>query len=52
MDETMRHFDEKLILIERMMKTETGKRMARERTERLREFKSWWVDETAAFEDN
>jgi uncharacterized protein len=40
------HFDDKLLKIESMMKTATGKRMARERTERLRQFREWWVEET------
>lgn len=39
------HFTEKLENIEGMMKTESGKRMARERTQRLREFRKWWEDE-------
>lgn len=39
------HFGEKLELLEGVMKTETGKLMARERTERLLEFKRWWVEE-------
>lgn len=52
MDDTMRHFDDKLIRIEGIMKTETGKKMARERCERLETFKSWWKEETAALEDD
>ncbi|EME85615.1 uncharacterized protein MYCFIDRAFT_40970 [Pseudocercospora fijiensis CIRAD86] len=39
------HFDDKLLKLENMMKTETGRRLARERTERLRQFKEWWNEE-------
>ncbi|KAE9971621.1 hypothetical protein EG328_005493 [Venturia inaequalis] len=39
------HFEEKLVLLEDMMKTETGKLLARQRTERLRAFMGWWADE-------
>ena len=45
MGETIEHFDDKLVKLESMMKTEPGKRMARERTERLKLFKSWWEEE-------
>lgn len=41
------HYDDKLLKLEHMMKTETGKQMARERTERLKTLKSWWEEETA-----
>lgn len=47
MNQTMIHFDEKLVKLEAMMKTETGKQMAKERTERLKQFMSWWSDEVA-----
>ncbi|CZT09275.1 hypothetical protein WAI453_005704 [Rhynchosporium graminicola] len=47
MGETLQHFDDKLVKIESMMKTAPGKRMARERTERLNVFKSWWKEELA-----
>jgi uncharacterized protein len=33
------------VRLESMMKTAPGKRMARERTERLLTFKSWWAEE-------
>ncbi|KAK5109225.1 hypothetical protein LTR62_007207 [Meristemomyces frigidus] len=39
------HFDEKLLKVEGMMKTETGRALARKRTERLRMFKEWWAEE-------
>lgn len=42
---TIEHFGEKLEKLEGMMKTEEGRRMARERTERLRGFRRWWEEE-------
>lgn len=44
--ESVEHFVEKLELLEGMMKTETGRSLARERTERLRVFRGWWESET------
>ncbi|KAK5120058.1 hypothetical protein LTR85_006539 [Meristemomyces frigidus] len=46
MQGTIEHFTEKLENIEGMMKTETGKRMARERTQRLKDFRQWWEEES------
>ncbi|KAF2755526.1 hypothetical protein EJ05DRAFT_502982 [Pseudovirgaria hyperparasitica] len=46
MDGTIKHFGDKLEKLESMMKTETGKQIARERTNRLEVFKSWWQEET------
>ena len=40
------HFYEKLLLVEQMMKTETGKSLAREKTQRMEDFLQWWGDET------
>lgn len=40
------HFEEKLELLEGMMKTGTGRQLARERTERLKVFRGWWESET------
>jgi uncharacterized protein len=45
MGETIQHFEDKLERLEEMMKTAPGKRLARERTERLRIFKGWWEEE-------
>ncbi|KAL4884350.1 hypothetical protein BJY04DRAFT_182266 [Aspergillus karnatakaensis] len=45
MENSIRHFGEKLEKLEGMMKTETGRRLARVRTERLVEFRRWWEDE-------
>ncbi|KAE8442255.1 hypothetical protein EG329_003515 [Mollisiaceae sp. DMI_Dod_QoI] len=45
MAETIQHFDDKLERLESMMKTGPGRKLARERTERLTTFKSWWEEE-------
>jgi uncharacterized protein len=45
MGETISHFEEKLERLEGMMKTGPGKRLAKERTERLKTFKGWWEEE-------
>lgn len=45
MGNSIEHFGEKLELLEGMMKTETGREMARVRTERLRVFRGWWEEE-------
>ncbi|KKK17838.1 hypothetical protein P175DRAFT_0499974 [Aspergillus ochraceoroseus IBT 24754] len=45
MQNSIEHFEEKLERLEGMMKTETGKKMARRRTERLVEFRGWWEEE-------
>ncbi|KAK4228737.1 hypothetical protein QBC38DRAFT_361154 [Podospora fimiseda] len=45
LEETMGHLDEKLVLLEDMMKTGIGRMMARERTERLEMFRGWWGEE-------
>ena len=37
--------DARLLKVKDWMKTETGRRMAEERAERLRTFKEWWKDE-------
>lgn len=46
LDGAIEHFIEKLELLEGMMKTETGKVMAKERTERLKIFRGWWENES------
>ncbi|PKS07590.1 hypothetical protein jhhlp_006196 [Lomentospora prolificans] len=46
LENTLDHFNEKLLLLEGMMKTETGRKLAKERSERLRMFASWWQSET------
>lgn len=45
LDASVRHFDEKLLRLEAMMKTETGRDLARQRTERLRQFMAWYREE-------
>ena len=44
------HIDEKLLKLEEMMKTTTGKRLARSRTEKLVLFKRWWEEEVMELE--
>ncbi|OOF94345.1 hypothetical protein ASPCADRAFT_397980 [Aspergillus carbonarius ITEM 5010] len=46
MQNSREHIDEKLERLEGMMKTNTGRQMARDRTERLTVFKKWWDEET------
>ncbi|PGG98263.1 hypothetical protein GX51_06911 [Blastomyces parvus] len=45
LDEAIEHFGDKLEMLEGMMKTDSGREMARVRTERLREFRRWWAEE-------
>lgn len=45
LDGSVEHFKEKLELLEVMMKTKTGRALARERTERLKVFRNWWESE-------
>lgn len=49
---TVEHFSEKLQRLEGMMKTEEGRRLARERTERLRVFRAWWDEEVGVGAEN
>lgn len=42
---SIEHFTDKLEKLESMMKTETGKQLAQERTERLETFRQWWEEE-------
>lgn len=46
MEETIQHFEDKLENLDARMKTETGRAMAKERTRRIKQFRSWWVEET------
>lgn len=46
--DSIQHFEEKLLRLEGMMKTRTGREMARARSGRIREFMRWWDDETLA----
>ena len=45
MTDTIDHFDEKLEKLGSLMKTAPGKKMAEQRTERLKTFKDWWAEE-------
>jgi HD superfamily phosphodiesterase len=45
MNNAIAHFQEKLVRLEGMMKTQTGREMARVRTQRLVEFRKWWEEE-------
>ncbi|KAL1956309.1 hypothetical protein VTO42DRAFT_7392 [Malbranchea cinnamomea] len=45
LDDAIAHFGEKLEKLEGVMKTQTGREMARVRTERLCLFRSWWEEE-------
>ncbi|KAH9892282.1 HD domain-containing protein [Xylariomycetidae sp. FL2044] len=47
MDNSIQHFHDKLLRLEGMMKTDVGRRLARERTERMHEFLKWWGEEAA-----
>lgn len=51
LEDSIRHFGEKLERLEGMMKTEAGREMARVRTERLRVFRGWWEEETGLVEE-
>lgn len=45
LDGSLNHFTDKLERIEKLMKTNTGRRLAKERTRRLIEFRGWWQEE-------
>ena len=45
MGEAIRHFDEKLLLLEGGMKTAEGKELAKVKGERIKAFREWWRDE-------
>ena len=46
-DDSVEHFRDKLLKLEAMMKTDTGRRMAATRTQRLRDFLDWWEEEAS-----
>ena len=46
-EKAVHHFGEKLLRLEALMKTESGRTMARVRTARVRAFVEWWKDEMA-----
>jgi len=41
------HIEDKLVKLEGLMKTDSGRRMAKKRTERLNHFAQWWDEECA-----
>jgi uncharacterized protein len=51
MDETIEHFTDKLEKLEGLMKTDVGRKLARERTRRLKLFREWWAEEARMAED-
>lgn len=50
LDDSLFHFEEKLLKLESMMKTDYGRELARERTERMRLMKEWFEQETEGVE--
>ncbi|OAA55385.1 HD domain protein [Cordyceps fumosorosea ARSEF 2679] len=46
LEDTVAHFEEKLLKLEGMMKTPTGRALARERAQRIRLMHEWWLEET------
>ncbi|RFU76156.1 hypothetical protein TARUN_6098 [Trichoderma arundinaceum] len=50
LDDSIGHFEEKLLKLETMMKTDVGREMARERTERMRLMRQWFLEETEGIE--
>ncbi|KAI5859273.1 hydrolase [Durotheca rogersii] len=51
LEQTMAHFGEKLLHLEGMMKTDAGRQLAKERTDRLRTMQEWWAAETDGIGD-
>lgn len=51
MGETIEHFTDKLEKLEGLMKTEVGRRLAAERTRRLKVFREWWAEEVGIAEE-
>lgn len=49
--QAVEHFGEKLVRLEGLMKTAMGRRLARERTERIRMMQEWWRLETEGVGD-
>ncbi|KAL7792145.1 hypothetical protein V8C37DRAFT_402560 [Trichoderma ceciliae] len=50
LQDSIAHFEEKLLKLETMMKTDVGREMARERTERMRLMMEWFQQETEGVE--
>jgi len=47
LQDSVNHVDEKLLRLEGMAKTEVGRELMRERSERMVWFKEWWGEEKA-----
>ncbi|KAI0474441.1 HD domain-containing protein [Xylaria cf. heliscus] len=47
MSECIEHFHDKLLKLQSMMKTDVGRQLAEERTNRMKEFLKWWGEEAA-----
>lgn len=45
--DSVQHFRDKLLRLKGMMKTDTGRRMAATRSQRLEDFLSWWEEEAS-----
>jgi len=45
LDTAIAHFEDKLLRLESMMKTQSGRRMAAQRSSRVRQFMVWWQQE-------
>ncbi|EXJ53872.1 hypothetical protein A1O7_09208 [Cladophialophora yegresii CBS 114405] len=45
LEDSIQHFEDKLLKLEGMMKTDAGRAMAKERSSRIRDFMGWWKDE-------
>jgi uncharacterized protein len=52
LEDSIDHFSDKLVRLESMMKTEEGRRLAKERTERVKAMMAWWAEETEAMVEN
>ncbi|KAM3551012.1 hypothetical protein MY1884_007871 [Beauveria asiatica] len=46
LDDTVAHFEDKLLRLEGLMKTPAGRELARERSARIRKMHEWWLLET------
>lgn len=51
LEEAMAQVETRLLRVEGMMKTEVGRKLARERTRRLRTFRDWWREEEGLLGD-
>ncbi|ERS99113.1 uncharacterized protein SPSK_04502 [Sporothrix schenckii 1099-18] len=47
LEDSLDHFDEKLLVVGQRMKTAEGARLAAERTQRLRQVQQWFLDEAS-----